>query len=84
MHPEAGHGEEPVPWIRYTKDSQPLPLDSPVHSLQPVNLADELRPSDSLDWSQSMMHRPPGSLITWPSVHAASSLAQRRSQHRPA
>ncbi|CAM2115048.1 unnamed protein product [Caretta caretta] len=28
-------GEEPVPWIRYTKDSQPLPLDSPVHSLQP-------------------------------------------------
>ncbi|XP_074975572.1 uncharacterized protein LOC142069099 [Caretta caretta] len=31
----AGDGEEPVPWIRYTKDSQPLPLDSPVHSLQP-------------------------------------------------
>ncbi|CAM2095678.1 unnamed protein product [Caretta caretta] len=30
-----GHGEEPVPWIRYTKDSQPLRLDSPVHSLQP-------------------------------------------------
>ncbi|CAM2096617.1 unnamed protein product [Caretta caretta] len=29
------HGEEPVPWIRHTKDSQPLPLDSPVHSLQP-------------------------------------------------
>ncbi|CAM2120211.1 unnamed protein product [Caretta caretta] len=34
----AGHGEEPVPWIRYTKDSQPLPLDSPVHSLQPAAL----------------------------------------------
>ncbi|CAM2096192.1 unnamed protein product [Caretta caretta] len=33
-----GHGEEPVPWIRYTKDSQPVPLDSPVHSLQPVSL----------------------------------------------
>ncbi|CAM2100120.1 unnamed protein product, partial [Caretta caretta] len=31
----AGHGEEPDPWIRHTKDSQPLPLDSPVHSLQP-------------------------------------------------
>ncbi|CAM4655585.1 unnamed protein product [Lepidochelys kempii] len=31
----AGNGEEPVPWIRYTKDSQPLPLDSPIHSLQP-------------------------------------------------
>ncbi|CAM4446514.1 unnamed protein product [Lepidochelys kempii] len=28
-------GEELVPWIRYTKDSQPLPLDTPVHSLQP-------------------------------------------------
>ncbi|CAM5134066.1 unnamed protein product [Eretmochelys imbricata] len=31
----ADDGEEPVPWIRYTKDSQPLPLDSPIHSLQP-------------------------------------------------
>ncbi|XP_077663195.1 uncharacterized protein LOC144258926 [Eretmochelys imbricata] len=30
----AGDGEEPVPWKRYTKDFQPLPLDSPVHSLQ--------------------------------------------------
>ncbi|CAM5139693.1 unnamed protein product [Eretmochelys imbricata] len=31
----AGHSEELVAWIRYTKDSQPLPLDTPVHSLQP-------------------------------------------------
>ncbi|XP_053881272.1 uncharacterized protein LOC128835709 [Malaclemys terrapin pileata] len=30
-----GNGEESVPWIRYTKDLQPLPLDAPVHSLQP-------------------------------------------------
>ncbi|CAM2101128.1 unnamed protein product [Caretta caretta] len=34
----AGHGEEPDPWIRYTKDSQPLPLDSPIHSLQPAQV----------------------------------------------
>ncbi|CAM2115901.1 unnamed protein product [Caretta caretta] len=39
----AGHGEEPVPWIRYTKDSQPLPLDSPVHSLQPAAIIVALR-----------------------------------------
>ncbi|CAM2106824.1 unnamed protein product [Caretta caretta] len=47
----AGHGEEPDPWIRYTKDSQPLPLDSPVHSLQPVKHFDQVDISNGLDWS---------------------------------
>ncbi|CAM2094983.1 unnamed protein product [Caretta caretta] len=44
----SGHGEEPDPWIRHTKDSQPLPLDSPVHSLQPATAYRQDSSSSSL------------------------------------